>query len=234
MHFILDREAAGCRDRAMLKSLPSALLVSAVVASLLAGDGRADEIDLDPLRRYLPRGDIYMQVPGALLAVEETAAEAETVEERAYGRHGGLVVGYCLRSSCTWVTHLVVLQVCSNRVGGPKDAEELVLGVIKLPYGDMPGQLVTLQGRNYIENVQRNGPYTQALDGTFRPDDSSLYALWANGAGPVAPMAYLGLAIDRKQSTHTLALQMGIARNQRTGWRVPRLEVRHLCERPMS
>lgn len=218
----------------MPKRVSPALPIAATTAVLLSCAAAAQEIDPDPLRRYLPRSDIYMQVPGALLAVEDTAATAETVEGRAHGRHGGLVVGYCLRSSCTWVTHLAVLQVCSNRVGGLKDAEELVLGVIKLPYGDKPGYLVTLQGRNYIENFLRDGPYTQALDGSYRPDDSSLYALWANSAGPVAPLAYLGLAIDPKQSPHTLALQMGMARNQRTGWRVPRLEVRHLCERPMS
>ena len=97
------------------------------------------------------------------------------------------MVGYCLRSSCSWVTHLAVLQVCSNRVGGLKDADELILGVIKLPYGDMPGYLISLQGRNYIENFLRDGPYTQPLDDSYRPDDSSLYALWASGAGPVAP-----------------------------------------------
>lgn len=218
----------------MPKLLSSALQIGIAAALLLAGQAAAEGIDLDPLRRYLPRADIYMQVPGAQLAVEDTADTAEALEERAHGRHGGLIVGYCLRSSCTWVTHLAVLQVCSNRVGGLKDAEQLVLGVIKLPYGDTPGQLVTLQGRNYIENFQRNGPYTQPLDGTYRPDDTSLYALWADGAGPVAPLEYLGLAIDPKQSPHTLALQMAIVRNQRTGWRVPRLEVRHLCERPMS
>ena len=52
----------------------AALLFGAAAPLYPAAPALADEIDLDPLRRYLPPGDIYMQVPGALLAVEDTAA----------------------------------------------------------------------------------------------------------------------------------------------------------------
>jgi len=76
----------------------------------------ADGIDLDPLRQFIPRPDIYMPIPGGVSALTEAPANAETIEEQAAQMHGGLIVGYCLKASCRYVTHLVVLQVCHNQI----------------------------------------------------------------------------------------------------------------------
>ena len=223
----------------MPNSLKSALACGAFTG-ILIGSGlpsawaASGQIDLDPLRRFLPRSDIFMQVPGAMLAVKEEGSTEDSIEERSKNRHGGLVVGYCLKASCSHVTHLVVLQVCESRVGGLTGRNELVLGVVKLPYGDTPGRLLSLQGRNYAENFHVYGPVSQALGREYEGTDSSLYSLWADGVGPVAPLEYLGLEVKPKQSQKTIALQFSIVQDQRSDWHFPRLEVRHLCERPMS
>ena len=91
------------------------LLCGAIVATALghgvtparaasADDAASGEIDLDPLRRFLPRDDLFMPVPGGMVAVTEDGNMKGSIEERAQQRHGGFVVGYCLRSSCTRVT----------------------------------------------------------------------------------------------------------------------------------
>ena len=63
-------------------------------------------LDRDPLRRFLPRSDIFMPVPGGVAAVSAEGALgkpalAQSIEERMHNLHGGLVVGYCLRASCS-------------------------------------------------------------------------------------------------------------------------------------
>jgi len=199
-------------------------------------DNASPEVDLDPLRRFLPRSDIFMPVPGGIAAVSGDPAQGESgsVAERAQRLHGGLVVGYCLRASCSRVTHLAILQVCNSRIGGLDGSDRLILGVVKLPFGDVPGRLMSLQGRNYVENFSLYGPYTQDLVDETGADNSALHNIWAEGMGPVAPLQYLGLSVKAQQSRETIALQMTVVPFQRSDLRLPRLEVRHFCEKPMS
>lgn len=190
-------------------------------------------VDLDPLRQYLPRQDIYMPVPGGIVALTDEPADARTIEERAATRHGGMIVGYCLKASCRHVTHLAVLQVCSNRIGGPNDANQLVLAVVRLPYGKTPGFLKSLQGRDYARNFVDFGPFNQHLPSDSTVDVEALYALSADGMGPVAPLEYRGPVPKQPQSHETIALHLTMLKNAR-GITFPRFEVRHLCQQPVS
>lgn len=194
------------------------------IASLRGG------VSSDPLRSFLPRNDLFMQVPGGQLAVGGVDAEADTVERQKDHRHGGFIVGYCLRLSCTRVTHLAVLQVCHSRVGGVSGDRELILGVVKLPYGDTLGYLKALQGRNYAANYSRLGPFEQILTDKDAESVSSNYTILTEGMGPVAPLEFVGLSPKRRQSPMTRSLQLNIVRDGRSGAQIPRFEVRHLCE----
>ncbi|MEZ5932696.1 MAG: hypothetical protein R3F54_12195 [Alphaproteobacteria bacterium] len=193
-----------------------------------------DAIDLDPLRRYIPRADIYMPIPGGVAALTSPADYAGTIEEQAAQRHGGLIVGYCLKASCRYVTHLVVLQVCNNQIGGPDGSDYLTLAVVRLPYGNKPGFLKSLQGRDYAHNFQAYGPYEQSLPlGSASNKVEALYAMAADGAGPIAPLDYLGHTPKSQQSPETLALYATMFKNA-DGVPFPHFQVRHLCQQPVS
>lgn len=193
-------------------------------------------LDLDPLRRFIPRADIYMPIPGGVSALTMPNGDIDTlsIEEQATQMHGGLIVGYCLKASCRYVTHLIVLQVCNNQIGGPDGTDYLTLAVVRLPYGNKPGFLKSLQGRDYAYNFEAYGPYEQSL-----PIDSAsnkieaLYAMGADGAGPIAPLAYLGQTPKAKQEPETLALHATMYRND-DGVPYPYFQVRHLCQQPIS
>ena len=191
-------------------------------------------LDLNPLRRFLPRGDIFVPVPGGVAALKEDRQPGDTIEESLRRRHGGLVVGYCLQASCSRVTHLAVIQVCNNRIGGAKGNRELVLGVIKLPFGNAPGWLVSLRGRNYVENFSVFGPFQQDLLDLEMASDSGSYSVIAEGKGAVAPLQYLGLMMAPEQGHDTIAVQYTLEVFPQAGIALPRLEVRHYCDRPMS
>ena len=148
--------------------------------------------------------------------------------------HGGLFVGYCLKASCRYVTHLVVLQVCNNQIGGPDGTDYLTLAVVRLPYGKKAGFLKSLQGRDYAYNFEAYGPYEQSL-----PLDSAsnkveaLYAMAADGAGPIAPLDYEGSTLKQSQAPETLALFASFYQND-DGVPYPHFQVRHLCQQPVS
>ena len=209
------------------------VLLSGVFPRSPAAGG--EPLDLDPLRRFLPRLDVYMQVPGGIAALTDDAEDRSTIEKIAANRHGGLIVGYCLRASCRYVTHLAVFQVCSNRIGGPGDSNRLVLAVIRLPYGDTPGFIKSLQGRNYAFNFTEYGMSDQPLTVGSSDRVEALYALLADGAGPVAEVDYdVNQTPAPRQSSNTLALHMTMTRNPTSGRLFPHLEVRHFCEQPVS
>lgn len=175
-----------------------------------------------------------MPVPGGVSALTNAPADALTIEERAAQRHGGLIVGYCLRASCRYVTHLVVIQVCSNQISGPNGSDKLVLAIARLPYGGKPGHLTSLQGRDYAYNFVTYGPFEQIMPiGTVGDKIDALYALAADGVGPIAPLAYLGQQPKQPQSHETLALHMIMYKNP-TGTPYPYFQVRHLCQQPVS
>jgi hypothetical protein len=198
------------------------------------GEEPANGIDLDPLRRYIPRADIFMPVPGGVSALTRPPANGGTIEEQAAQMHGGLIIGYCLKASCRYVTHLVVIQVCNNQIGGPDGSDYLTLAVVRLPYGNKPGFLKSLQGRDYAYNFQAYGPYEQSL-----PLDSAsnkveaLYAMDADGVGPIAPLDYLGKVPKDQQGPETLALHATMFKNA-NGVALPHFQVRHLCQQPVS
>ncbi|NJO37239.1 MAG: hypothetical protein HC871_05995 [Rhizobiales bacterium] len=195
----------------------------------------ADAIDLDPLRRYIPRADIFMPIPGGVSALTRPpAGSAHTIEEQAAQMHGGLIIGYCLKASCRYVTHLVVLQVCNNQIGGPDGSDYLTLAVVRLPYGNKPGFLKSLQGRDYAYNFRAYGPYEQSLPlGSASNKVEALYAMAADGAGPIAPLDYLGQTPNPQQSPETLALLATMFKNA-DGVPYPHFQVRHLCQQPIS
>ncbi len=180
-----------------LRSLLASLCALTMLASVSSGQNADQGIveNLDPLRSFIPRDDIFMPVPGGVSALTSPSAEADTIEEKAAKMHGGMIIGYCLKSSCRYITHLVVLQVCYNQIGGPDGTDYLTLAVVRLPYGNKPGFLKSLQGRDYAYNFEAYGPFEQNL-----PIDSAsnkveaLYAMAADGAGPIAPLEYLGQA----------------------------------------
>lgn len=190
--------------------------------------------DPDPLRQYLPREDIFMPVPGGISAVSIEGDRSDSIEAQMHHQHGGLVVGYCLRASCTRVTHLAILQVCNSRIGGLEGANALILGVIRLPYGNHPGFLMSLQGRNYAENFALYGPYRQDISNWAQKEGTSLSTVWAEGLGPVAPLQFVGLDVKPQQGRDTISLQVAYARFPQTSLKLPRLEVRHYCKRPIS
>ncbi len=193
-----------------------------------------NSLDQDPLRHYLPDSTIYMPVPGGVSALTTPSAEAKTIEDRAAQLHGGLIVGYCLRASCRYVTHLVAIQVCNNQISGPDGADKLVLGIVRLPHGNKPGYLTSLQGRDYAYNFQAYGPYKQPMPiDTLSDKVEALYALAADGVGPIAPLDYLGQQPKQPQSSETLALHMTMFQNE-TGTPYPYFQVRHLCQQPIS
>src|SRR5690606_39441921 len=109
------RERSACRrpvGRTVLRALSliwRALLLS--VALVPAAAGQSGEPDPDPLRRLLPSPELYMPVPGGQLGLTGRTGPG-SIEELKAKSDGGMVVGYCLRSSCNRITHLVVLQVC--------------------------------------------------------------------------------------------------------------------------
>ncbi len=218
------------------RSLPYALCLLAAVTGSCSSPAADREIvsDLDPLRRFVPRADIFMPIPGGVSALTRPQNDTGTIEEQAAQMHGGLIVGYCLKASCRYVTHLVVLQVCSNRIGGPEGTDYLTLAVVRLPYGNKPGFLKSLQGRDYARNFEEFGPYEQSL-----PIDSAsnkveaLYAMAADGAGPIAPLDYLGGTLNPQQGPETLALHTTLFRNA-DGVSYPHFQVRHLCQQPVS
>lgn len=219
-----------------LRSLLASLCALTMLASVSSGQNADQGIveNLDPLRSFIPRDDIFMPVPGGVSALTSPSAEADTIEEKAAKMHGGMIIGYCLKSSCRYITHLVVLQVCYNQIGGPDGTDYLTLAVVRLPYGNKPGFLKSLQGRDYAYNFEAYGPFEQNL-----PIDSAsnkveaLYAMAADGAGPIAPLEYLGQAPKTEQSPDTLALHATMFRNN-DGVPYPRFEVRHLCQQPVS
>src|SRR5690606_21225085 len=135
-------------------------------------------------------------------------------------------------SSCNRITHLVVLQVCGNAVGGPDGADRLILGIVRLPYGRTPGYIRTLQGRDYAVNFAAHGPVEQILPATGG-GESALLALSTVGKGPVAPLEFEGLKVAELQSRETLALQL-VAPVGSAGLQNARIEVRHLCQKHVS
>ncbi|MGI9433459.1 MAG: hypothetical protein ACR2Q4_01285 [Geminicoccaceae bacterium] len=189
-------------------------------------------IDIDPLRGYVPRADLYMPVPGGVYAVTDTS-DLQTIEEQEAQRHGGIIVGYCLKASCRRVTHLVVIQVCSGKIGGPDGTDYLTLGVVRLPYGKTAGFVKSLQGRDYAYNFEAFGPFEQILSIDSAGQVEALYALDTDGAGPVEPLDYLGQMPKQPQRQETLALNLTMFQNE-TGTSYPFLQVRHLCEQPVS
>lgn len=189
-----------------------------------------NQIDLDPLRKYLPPSDLYIPVPGGRAALGDPDAEADSFEERRAQRNGGLLIGYCLKLSCGRVTHLAVLQICDNRIGGLTGQQKLILGVVRLPYGNTPGYVKALQGRNYGRNYWRNGPIEQQLTSQITESTSANYAVIAEGMGPVAALEYEGVSVKALQSYETITLQLVNARKNVSGIQFPRFEVRHLCE----
>lgn len=203
---------------------------------MAVGQDATDAIDLDPLRRFIPRADIFMPVPGGVSALTRPAdAENATIEEQSSQMHGGLIVGYCLKASCRRITHLVVLQVCSNQIGGPNGTDYLTLAVVRLPFGKKPGFLKSLQGRDYAYNFRDYGPFEQdlpILDNMLNGADA-LYALSADGTGPIAPLEYSGNQPVARQGRETRALQATMFRND-DGVPYPHFEVRHLCQQPVS
>ncbi|MGI9509285.1 MAG: hypothetical protein ACR2QJ_08050 [Geminicoccaceae bacterium] len=216
-----------------LLALFLALAATLGLSSSLVADGEAGG-DLDPLRRFIPRADLFMPVPGGVSALTAPPDGAETIEEQSSKMHGGLIVGYCLKASCRYITHLVVLQVCHNQIGGPDGSDYLTLAVVRLPYGNTPGHLKSLQGRDYAYNFQNYGPFEKSL-----PIDSAsnkveaLYAMAADGAGPIAPLDYLGQAPKSEQSPDTLALHTTLYKNP-DGVPYPHFQIRHLCQQPIS
>lgn len=194
------------------------------------------DINLDPLRRDIPRADLYMAVPGGVYAVTGKGADVSdgTIEEQAAQRHGGLIVGYCLKASCRYITHLVVIQICSSQIGGPDGTDYLTLGVVRLPYGKKAGFLKSLQGRDYAYNFETFGPFEQQLPLAYTSDSvDALYALSADGLGPIAPLDYLGQTPNPKQDPETRALQATMYRNA-DGVPYPYFQVRHFCQQPVS
>lgn len=222
-----------------MRPIAFALLVAGLVLQAAAAPAQTpveSALDLDPLRRLLPAPELYMPVPGGQLGLSGREREDASIEERKANSDGGIVVGYCLRASCSHITHLVVLQVCSNAVGGPGGANQLVLGIVRLPRGRTPGYVKTLQGRDYAANFAARGPFEQLLPpAPARGDETgdALLALSTVGKGPVAPLVFEGMRVAQVQSRETLALQL-VTPLGGSGLRNARIEIRHLCLKHLS
>lgn len=189
----------------------------------------------DPLRQFLPPSNLFIPVPGGIAAVGDPGVDTGAFEERKAKRNGGLVIGYCLILSCNRVTHLAVLQICDNRIGGLTGKQELILGVVRLPSGNTPGYIKALQGRNYAVNFRLNGPIEQALTpGGVAESNSANFMVDAEGMGPVAAMEYQGLTVKALQRADTITLQLVSVGSQGSDIYFPRFEVRHLCEMQFS
>lgn len=217
--------------------LTLALAVSSGAAQETPGQlTTADENERDPLRRFLPPSNLYIPVPGGIAAVgDPDVADTGAFEERKARRNGGLLIGYCLILSCNRVTHLAVLQICDNRIGGLTGKQELILGVVRLPYGNTPGYIRALQGRNYMVNFRLNGPIEQDLTpGGVTESNSGSLKVAAEGMGPVSALEYQGLTVKALQQADTITLQLVTVGNSATGVYFPRFEVRHLCEMHFS
>lgn len=217
-------------------------LIAAVFAFLSFAGGVVGQTDngvsadhLDPLRRFIPRADIFMPVPGGVSALTPATVDtATTIEEQSAQMHGGLIIGYCLKASCRYITHLVVIQVCYNQIGGPNGTDYLTLGVVRLPYGNKPGFLKALQGRDYARNFEAYGPFEQNLPLDYTSDSvDALYAMAADGFGPIHPLEYSGPTPKQQQGPETIALHATMYRNDE-GVPYPYFEVRHLCQQPVS
>lgn len=223
---------------AALSLVACALVIGAAFYSLAARAGSdspalAARMDLDPLRAALPSPDLYMQVPGGMLAVMASELPDATIEQVKSLRDGAFVVGFCLKSSCSYVSHLAVLQVCGNQVGGPTGADQLVLAVVRLPYGRTPGWIKSLEGRDYAANFAAHGPVVQELAADDPDAVPSLFSLTVEAKGPVAALAYQGLSAMASQRRETLALQV-VRTSGATGLVDARFEVRHLCQKHLS
>jgi len=220
--------------RALMRAFVCFLALTTFWSAAASSQEQTNGIDLDPLRRYIPREDIFMPVPGGVSALTPPPEYADTIEEKAAQMHGGLIVGYCLKASCRYITHLVVLQVCYNQIGGPNGTDYLTLAVVRLPYGNKAGFIKSLQGRDYARNFEAYGPYEQSLPlGSASNKVDALYAMAADGVGPIAPLDYLEQIPKVPQSRETLALHATTYRND-DGVPYPYFQVRHLCQQPVS
>ncbi|SMF12208.1 hypothetical protein SAMN06265365_105228 [Tistlia consotensis] len=220
--------------RSAVFALLLGVLLTAVSAVPATRAGSAS-IDRDPLRRLIPSPELYMPVPGGQLGIGSRVHKGETIEQIKAQADGGIVVGYCLRAACSHITHLVVMQVCGNAVGGPGGADRLVLGVVRLPYGRTDGYIKTLQGRDYAENFATYGPAEQILPAAGDNTGSGLLALQTVGMGPVQPLVFEGMRVASPQSRDTLALQMVAPRGgAKYGLQNARIEIRHLCQKHLS
>lgn len=185
---------------------------------------RAQDAYLDPLRQFMPDSKLFMPVPAGRLAVKVEADETVAFEDQRDRRNGGMVAGFCLTSSCRYVTHIVVEQVCSNRIGGALDDQKLILGIVTMPYGKKAGRLLALQGRPYGEMFDLYGPFEQAMT----DEADILVKLTAKGMGPVTPLIFDGMApaIDQPSEAFSLRLDKQGDLHQ--------FEVRHYCRSPLS
>ncbi len=194
----------------------------------------AGTIDLDPLRKFLPRADLFMPTPGGMMMVRIEAGEDATFEEKQERRNGGLVYGYCLRARSSYVTHIAVAQICNNQVGGKNGLNQLILGIIKIPFGRSKGYLLGLEGRNYAINYQDFGPWEQVLVRNDTMEGSALYKISPVSMGPVFPLEFEGMTPKAEQDVNTRTFQMVMRQPTDGSPPHPTFEVRHLCEQPIS
>jgi len=214
--------------RCLKRWLLASLLLAALGVPAAGQDGLEPidpaKLDHDPLRRFVPSADLFTPVPAGRLALKMEAADDDSFEDKRASRHGGMVMGYCLKSSCSYITHIVVEQVCANQIGGAANGQRLVLGVMKLAYGLSGGYLKSLQGRNFAENFARYGAHEVPL---AEQSDVKLNVV-ARGMGPVAPLVFDGDRPAAVQDRATLTFQQDMI----DGTHV--FEVRHLCQAPLS
>ncbi len=168
------------------------------------------------------------------MKVRVEAEDDATFEEKRERRNGGLVYGYCLRACCSYVTHIAVAQICNNQVGGKNGLNQLILGIIKIPFGRSKGYLLGLEGRNYAINYQEFGPWEQILVKNDTKEGSALYQISAVSKGPVFPLEFDGMTPKADQDENTRTFQMVVRQSVETGLLFPSFEVRHLCEQPIS